>query len=80
MESQHQIVLDHLKKHGSISALEAEREYGITRLIHRIIYLRNQGYDITEETRTRENRWGEDCRYKAYVLSLGEEGRNNENP
>ena len=69
MKPQHQLVLDHLKKHGSISSDEAEKEYGITRLIHRIIYLRIQGYNITEEWRTGEDRWGKPYLYKVYLLS-----------
>lgn len=69
MKPQHQIVLEHLKKHGSISSYEAEQEYGIMRLTRRIIYLRMQGYNITEELRAREDRWGEAYPYLAYVLS-----------
>ena len=68
MKPQHQIVLEHLQKYGSISSYEAVKEYGINRLNQCIIYLRIQGYNITEELRTRENRWGEATPYKAYIL------------
>lgn len=68
MKPQHQLVLEHLKEHGSISSFEAEKEYGITRLTLRIMYLKGQGYNITEEIRTREDRWGKPYQYLAYVL------------
>lgn len=68
MKAQHQIVLDHLEKYGSISSSEAEKKYGITRLHHRIMYLRNQGYNITEEWRPREDRWGKTYPDLTYVL------------
>ena len=68
MKTQWQKILDHMKKHGSISSFEAEKEYGITRLTLRIMYLKGQGYNITEEIRTREDRWGKPYQYLAYVL------------
>jgi hypothetical protein len=73
MKTQSQNVLDHMKKYGSISSLEAEKEYGITRLIHCIIRLRSQGHHITEEMRIREDRWGKTYHVKTYVMNSSNE-------
>jgi hypothetical protein len=69
MKAQWQQVLDHMKKHGSIDSEEAEREYGILRLHKRIIYLKLQGYNITEEKRTKVDRWGKEYKWPVYLLS-----------
>lgn len=45
-------VIKHLKEYGSITPLEAIREYGITRLGARIWDLRDLGYDIETQTET----------------------------
>ena len=69
MKAQWEIVLDHLKKYGSIDSQEAERLYGIPRLQIRIIYLKSQGYNITEELRTKVDRWGKEYKWPAYLLA-----------
>lgn len=48
--SQKKVILDHLKKFGSIEPLTALREYGCYRLGARISDLRNDGYNIITET------------------------------
>ena len=62
-------VIKHLKEYGSITPLEAIREYGITRLGARIWDLRDLGYDI--ETETSKNRFGDKTSYAKYVLKGG---------
>lgn len=47
--SQKKVILDHLKKFGSIEPLTALREYGCYRLGARINDLRNDGYNIITE-------------------------------
>ena len=69
MKAQWEIVLDHMKKYGSIDSEEAERLYGIPRLGLRIIYLKSQGYNITKELRTKVNRFGQEYKCPAYLLS-----------
>ena len=69
MKAQWQQVLDHMKKHGSISSLEAFTEYGIERLSPRITYLKSQGYNITKELQTRINRFGREEKCPVYLLS-----------
>ena len=78
MKAQCQKVLDYMKEHGAISSFEAEYKCGVTRLIHRIIYLKNLGYHITEEERTREDRIVGTIREKVYLLSSSKEDEENE--
>ena len=68
MKTQHQLVLEHLKKYGSISQSEAEKEYDIRRLHLRIIHLRMQGYNITEERRPKVTNFGLSYKELTYVL------------
>lgn len=64
-------VIKHLKEYGSITPLEAIREYGITRLGARIWDLRDLGYDIETQTETSKNRFGDKTSYAKYVLKGG---------
>ena len=61
-------ILDHMKKHGSITSMEAFHEYGITRLASRIFDLRELGYDIATLMMDGENKYGEAVKYAKYVL------------
>lgn len=67
-------ILRHLEDFGSITSLEAIQEYGILRLASRINDLRRDGYRITSNTMTGQNRYGEKTHYSIYKLE-GE--RNN---
>lgn len=62
-------VLRHLKDFGTISTLEAMREYGIMRLGSRINELRNDGYLIETEMETGLNRYGEKTHWAKYSLA-----------
>ena len=64
--TQEELVLDYLRKHGSITQLDAYEKLGIicTRLSARIFVLRKAGYDI--ETLYETNQYG--TRYGRYVL------------
>lgn len=67
-------VLNHLKRHGSITSLVAFEDYGITRLASCINRLRNMGYDIRTVMIDGENRYGDSCRYANYVLKGESDG------
>ena len=69
MASQCELVLDHLKNHGSISSREAETEYGIARLAARIRDLTRMGVQIRTEMVQGVNRYGKTTRYARYYLS-----------
>ena len=63
-------ILRHLNDYGSITAIEAMREYGIMRLASRINDLRNQGVAIRSEIVTGKNRYGEATRHAVYRLAV----------
>lgn len=61
------IVLRHLRDHGSITAAEAVYEYGIMRLGARVADLKKAGVPIVSEFERGINRYGERvcyCRYR----------------
>jgi hypothetical protein len=62
------MVLRHLRDCGSISSLEAFREYGITRLAARIHDLRKQGWDIDSADERKTNRYGGTVKFARYIL------------
>lgn len=66
--TQEEMILKHLKQNGSISSLEAMKEYGIMRLGARIWDLRDKGYEIETQTETKKNRFGENVSYARYIL------------
>lgn len=75
MANQCQLVLMHMKKYGSITHLEAEREYGIARLASRINDLRRQGYAIKSEMITGKNRREEKTNFARYRLEEDSNGQ-----
>lgn len=66
--TQSEMVLRHLQEHGSLSSLEAMKEYGIMRLGARIWDLRDMGYDIETQSKCSVNRFGVKTSYANYVL------------
>ena len=62
-------VLRHLKDFGTLSTLEAMRDYGIMRLGARISELRSEGYDINTEMESGFNRYGEKTHWAKYSLA-----------
>ena len=66
--SQKQKVLDHIRKYGKITSLEAAIRYKITRLSARIYELRHDdGYDIQNRRITKKTD-GEYVTYDEYYL------------
>lgn len=61
-------VLRHLRDFGSISSLDAIREYGIMRLASRISELKKQGINIGVKMVKSYNRYGEQTHYAEYYL------------
>ncbi len=66
--SQHDIVLEHLKEHGSISSMEAFKKYYITRLAAVIFDLRADGYEIETDMVHKKRKSGEKVHYAVYKL------------
>lgn len=48
-QSQSKQILEYMKKHGSITSIEAVRHIGCLRLSGRIFDLRQEGYPITTD-------------------------------
>ena len=71
MATQCDLILMHMKKYGSITHMEAEREYGIARLASRINDLRRQGVAIKSEIVTGKNRRDETTHFARYSLEEG---------
>lgn len=61
-------ILRHLREHGSITPLEALREYGCMRLGARIWDLKRQGYKISSRIETARNKHGERVQYARYTI------------
>ena len=68
------MILRHLRDHGSITSFEAFTEYGILRLASRINDLKRSGHNIVSDTATGQNRYGEKIRYSIYRLSSDKDG------
>ena len=66
--NQNQRILDYMRKHGSITTLDAMRDIAVARLASRICDLRRMGYNIHSTMIEVENRWGEKCHVKQYRL------------
>ena len=68
IHSQSNVVIQHLLNHGSITSMEAFRDYGITRLSAIIFNLRREGYDIDSKMCHSINRQGNSCSYSEYTV------------
>ena len=67
--TQCQRIIDYMRQFGSISTLEAFNDLGVARLASRIHDLKGMGYNITSETKTGRNRFGEKTSFKVYRLA-----------
>ena len=61
-------IIRHLNDYGSITSMDAMRDYGIMRLASRINDLRRAGYPIVTEVATGKNRYGEATRWAVYRM------------
>lgn len=70
--TQKERVTKYLLDHGSITPLDAMREFGVMRLAAVIFELRDPygkyGYNIETQYETSKNRYGESVTYARYVL------------
>lgn len=66
--TQKNMVLAHFQEYGTLTSLQAIREYGITRLSSIIFILREEGYNIETEIIDVVNRFGKKCRVAQYRL------------
>ena len=61
-------IIDYMRKHGSITALEAMEELGVMRLASRINDIKKAGYSIKRVVVEGTNRDGGTVRYCKYSL------------
>ncbi len=66
--TQCEIILNHIKRYGEISSMEAMELYGICRLAARIGDLRDRGVKIKMIKRKARNRFGKKTQYGVYTL------------
>lgn len=66
--TQKERVLRHLRDYGSITQLEALKEYGIMRLSSRVSDLKAEGYPIRREMVSSKNRYNENTTYARYFM------------
>ena len=67
-QTHEKMILAYMRKHGSITAMDAIREFGCLRLAARISDLRWDGYNIETELEVGKNRQGDSVRYARYYL------------
>lgn len=61
-------IIEYIKKEGSITQLDALREFGCMRLASRISALKKAGVPIVRTFETSKNRYGEPISYARYSL------------
>ena len=71
-ESQCNKVLHFIETEGSITPIDALREFGCMRLASRVSDLKRKGYPITREMESTKNRYGETVRYARYRMEAAE--------
>lgn len=67
-KTQKQMVIEHLRKHGTINLVVAYEDYGIAALHSRISDLRREGHNIETIWHTKKNRYGKKIRVFDYKL------------
>ena len=67
-QTQAERIKNHLKEHGSITALEAMSEYGIMRLASRMSDLKKGGYPFERRMIVRKNRYGDSVSIAEYYI------------
>ena len=65
-------ILNHLRKAGSLTTLQARQELAVCHPAARVIELRGKGYDIVTHWRVDEDSTGRAHRVAEYVLMKGE--------
>lgn len=61
-------ILSYIQENGSITQLDALREFGCMRLASRVSDLRKEGIPIVKEMETAKNRYGESVSYARYRM------------
>lgn len=70
-------ILDYLRKHGTITRLEAACELHIFELASRIGELKDKGYTITTKRYSARNKYGRKTHFTIYKLESNNEQTHN---
>ena len=65
---QTELVLMYLEQYGTITPVDAMREFGIMRLASRISDLKRAGFDIKSRMKQSTNRFGKPVHYAEYYV------------
>ena len=74
--TQHDRIIRHLYDYGTLTSIEAMKEYGIMRLSARISELKDEGWVISSKLEKGKNRYGEPTKYSVYTLTEKEKRTN----
>tara|TARA_R100001244_G_scaffold113101_1_gene83729 strand:- start:1397 stop:1645 length:249 start_codon:yes stop_codon:yes gene_type:complete len=77
--NQKEKVMRHLNNYGSITPLDAFRDYGIMRLAAVIFNLKEDGRNISSKMTTSSNRFGEKVNFSEYTLLQSSSGWSKNN-
>ena len=66
--SQCEKILKYIEDNGSITQLDALREFGCMRLASRISDIKKMGYPVRKKLEASKNRYGEPIHYARYTL------------
>ena len=69
-------IIDYIETEGSITPIDALREFGCMRLASRMSDLKRLGYPVISKMETSKNRRGEPVRYARYSFKGGGENEN----
>ena len=61
-------IMDFIEEHGSITQIDALREFGCMRLASRINDLKRLGFPIKKKMESAKNRYGEPINYARYYV------------
>ena len=61
-------VLKYIKQFGSITSYQSFLDLGVTRLSDKIFTLKKKGHEFEAEFVKVKNRYGEEIKYKKYML------------
>lgn len=66
-------VLNYIRLNGSITPLDALREFGCMRLASRVTDLKAKGYNIVTKMESHKNRYGDTIKYARYTIKENEQ-------
>lgn len=63
-------ILQYIEENGSITQLDALKEFGCMRLASRMCDIKKLGYPVKRKMETAKNRYGEPISYARYTIEV----------